>query len=264
MSVGAITDYIDVAQLVLYAFWIFFALLIIYIRREDKREGYPLESDRRGGVAVVGFPSPPAPKTFHLYHGGTSTVPREVDERPLAAEPAAKFPGAPFEPTGNPMQDGVGAAGYAMREEVTDLTSEGDIRIVPLRAADGFGIAPEDPDPRGMSVIDSKRNKSGTVVDLWLDHSDMLFRYLEVKPEDGSQNVLVPMMLAQVSDYHNAVKVVSVTADQVAAAPRPKSPDLVTLREEDQIAAYFAGGHLYANWKPQEPPQPQASPESNA
>ena len=43
---GAITQYIDVAQILLYAFWIFFAGLLIYLRREDKREGYPLESER--------------------------------------------------------------------------------------------------------------------------------------------------------------------------------------------------------------------------
>ena len=46
METGAITGYIDVAQLVLYAFWIFFVGLIFYLRREDKREGYPLVSDR--------------------------------------------------------------------------------------------------------------------------------------------------------------------------------------------------------------------------
>ncbi len=33
---GAITSYIDVAQVVLYAFWIFFAGLIFYLRREDR------------------------------------------------------------------------------------------------------------------------------------------------------------------------------------------------------------------------------------
>mgnify|MGYP000491222488 CR=1 FL=1 len=64
MGTGAITGYIDVAQLVLYAFWIFFAGLIIYLRREDKREGYPLESERSGSVTVQGFPAVPAPKTF--------------------------------------------------------------------------------------------------------------------------------------------------------------------------------------------------------
>ena len=50
MENGAITGSIDVAQVVLYVFWIFFAGLIFYLRREDKREGYPLVSDRAGGV----------------------------------------------------------------------------------------------------------------------------------------------------------------------------------------------------------------------
>ena len=60
---AAITGYIDVAQLVLYGFWIFFAGLIIYLRREDKREGYPLESDRSKRaprVPVVAWPRYPA------------------------------------------------------------------------------------------------------------------------------------------------------------------------------------------------------------
>ena len=56
MEKGAIVGTIDVAQVVLYAFWVFFIGLIIYLRREDKREGYPLVSDRRGGVQVIGFP----------------------------------------------------------------------------------------------------------------------------------------------------------------------------------------------------------------
>jgi photosynthetic reaction center H subunit len=62
MHSGAITSYIDVAQLTLYAFWIFFAGLILYLRREDKREGYPLESDRSQHGAhrrVQGFPPIP-------------------------------------------------------------------------------------------------------------------------------------------------------------------------------------------------------------
>ena len=46
MQTGAITSHIDVAQVALYAFWIFFAGLIFYLRSEDKREGYPLQSDR--------------------------------------------------------------------------------------------------------------------------------------------------------------------------------------------------------------------------
>jgi Photosynthetic reaction centre, H-chain N-terminal region len=59
MQVGEITGYIDVAQVTLYAFWVFFAGLIIYLRTEDKREGYPLESDRSGRVTVEGSASRP-------------------------------------------------------------------------------------------------------------------------------------------------------------------------------------------------------------
>ena len=46
LPTAALTGYIDVAQVTLYAFWLFFAGLIFYLRREDKREGYPLDSDR--------------------------------------------------------------------------------------------------------------------------------------------------------------------------------------------------------------------------
>lgn len=59
-----ITQYIDFAQLALYAFWVFFAGLIYYLRREDKREGYPLES-RRKRVRVQGWPPMPSEKFFY-------------------------------------------------------------------------------------------------------------------------------------------------------------------------------------------------------
>lgn len=57
------TEYFDLAQVALYAFWIFFFGLVYYLRREDKREGYPLMTDRPGVVAH-GFPRSPGPKSF--------------------------------------------------------------------------------------------------------------------------------------------------------------------------------------------------------
>src|SRR6516165_1964696 len=125
MQVGEITGYIDVAQVTLYAFWVFFVGLIIYLRTEDKREGYPLESDRSGRVTVEGFPPVPGPKTFHLSHGGSVTVPGARDTREIRAVPVAAWPGAPLDPTGNPMLDGVGPASYAMRADVPELTVHG-------------------------------------------------------------------------------------------------------------------------------------------
>lgn len=43
MYTGALTSHLDVAQIVLYAFWLFFAGLIIYLRREDKQVARVLE-----------------------------------------------------------------------------------------------------------------------------------------------------------------------------------------------------------------------------
>ena len=77
MESGSITPYIDVAQLVLYAFWIFFAGLIYYLHRENKREGYPLESDRSAHIKVQGWPAVPAPKTYRLADGETVQVPND-------------------------------------------------------------------------------------------------------------------------------------------------------------------------------------------
>ena len=78
---GQIVGSIDAAQVTLYVFWIFFAGLIIYLRREDKREGYPLESDRRGGVIVQGYPPTPRPKAFRMPNGETIWKPDGVKDR---------------------------------------------------------------------------------------------------------------------------------------------------------------------------------------
>ena len=45
MQVGAITGSVDLAQIVLYLFWIFFAGIIFYLVLEGHREGYPMESE---------------------------------------------------------------------------------------------------------------------------------------------------------------------------------------------------------------------------
>jgi len=60
--IGAITQYIDVAQVMLYLFWIFFGSLVIYLNRESKREGYPLDSGNPNDPDI-GLVSMPAPKT---------------------------------------------------------------------------------------------------------------------------------------------------------------------------------------------------------
>ena len=117
----------------LYAFWIFFAGLIFYLRREDKREGYPLESDRSGRITVEGFPPMPTPKIFRLPHGGTVLAPRVEGAADDHGTAGGTWPGAPLVPTGNPMLDGVGPAAWAARADTPDVTF--DEHAAPDRAA---------------------------------------------------------------------------------------------------------------------------------
>lgn len=60
-------NYIDLPTVLIWSFWLGFALLILYIRREDKREGYPLDSDREG-VTVQGFPAQPPAREVRVKH----------------------------------------------------------------------------------------------------------------------------------------------------------------------------------------------------
>jgi photosynthetic reaction center H subunit len=250
METGAITGHIDVAQVVLYAFWLLFAGLVFYLLREGKREGYPLVSDRTDGrVVVQGFPAMPEKKTFLLADGSTVVQPRPDNEPPLAAAPISSVPGSPLTPTGDPMQDGVGPAAYALRADEPERTfDDNSPKIVPLRAAPGFHIDADDPDPRGMDVVAADGQVVGTCRDVWVDKSEVILRYLEaeVTTPAGPRQVLVPMTLVTIDATRRKVKVVSVLARHFAAAPGLRSPEQITMREEDRISAYFGGGHMYA------------------
>ena len=247
MQIGAITGYIDVAQVTLYAFFIFFAGLVLYLRREDKREGYPLTPDRPEPRTVVeGFPPTPPAKRFILGHHGMR-VSREI-ERDVAALPTGPWPGAPLEPTGNPMEDGVGPASWAMRTDEPDVGfDDRKPKIVPLRVATDFFLAPEDPNPIGMPVIGGDRLKAGVIVDIWVDRSETIIRYLEAEIAGGTRRVLIPMNLARVIEGNRPqIRVASITSQQFAGVPTLRNPDEVTLREEDKIVGYYGGGTLYA------------------
>jgi photosynthetic reaction center H subunit len=252
MHTGAITNYIDVAQLVLYAFWIFFAGLLVYLHREDKREGYPLESDRSGRVKVVGFPAMPKPKVFVLEDGSRVLAPRTGQEIPIKARPSGPYPGAPLIPTGDPMLDAVGPAAYALRANHPDFTIDGSPMIVPLRVTNGYGVASKDPDPRGMGVFGADRARGGTIRELWVDRAEPQIRYLEVETNKGRM-VLLPINFAKIDAGRRRVNVRSILASQFELVPKIAGPDQITRREEDQIMAYYSSGNLYATAARSEP-----------
>jgi photosynthetic reaction center H subunit len=258
MGTGAITPYIDVAQIALYAFWIFFAGLIYYLHREDKREGYPLESDRSqrsgGRVQVQGWPRVPRPKTFRLRDGRVVMAPNfRGSAQPLGGSPSARHLGAPLEPNGDPMLAAVGPGSYSDRADLPDTTVDGEDRIVPLRAAPGFEVSGHDPDPRGLPVIGADGAVAGVVRELWIDRAEVLFRYLEVElpAQRGGRRVLLPVNFSRIGRRN--VKVRSILAAQFAQVPATHRPDTITLLEEDKVMAYFGGGTLYATPDRQEP-----------
>lgn len=247
MIKGAITTYLDVAQLVLYMFWIFFAGLIWYLVRENRREGYPMVSDR--GV-IGGWLPKPSPKTYLLANGGTMQAPAEDsgEEQPINAERLAGNDGSAYEPVGNPLTAGVGPGSWSARPDHADLDHEGHPKIRPLSLLPECGVSDRDPDPRGKALIDGHGEEAGTVVDLWLDVPEMNFRYLEaeVTGETGPVRVLVPMTFARVR-RDGTVHVHALLAHQFAGIPRLRSPGQVSLLEEEKITAYCGAGLLYAS-----------------
>jgi photosynthetic reaction center H subunit len=249
MGTGAITGYVDVAQLVLYAFWVFFFILIYWLQRESKREGYPMHTDRPGRDYVDGLLPLPKPKVYKLANGEEMLAPHTRDHAKveLAAIPVAPFPGAPLDPTGaNPMLDNIGPGSWTNRADHPEHTHTGDILIKRLADLPGFSLATQDRDPRGMSVLGADGQSGGVVRDVWIDQAEMVVRYLELETATGARKLL-PLNFARIG--RESVQVEAIMGGQFAHVPGTKLPTQVTSLEEEKIMAYFGAGTLYADPK---------------
>ncbi|WP_375257676.1 photosynthetic reaction center subunit H [Citreimonas sp.] len=248
-------DYIfgnlDLASISLWIFFLFFVGLVVWIQRENQREGYPLV-DEDGSQADAGsvFPNP-KDKTFILPHGrGEYTVPsKQPPERAgidAMLEATASSGGFPYIPTGNPLADGVGPASWANRRDEPELDGKGHPKIVPMAGLEGFAVA-AGRDPRGLPVVAGDGAIVGKIVDMWLDEPEQLVRFLEIEldPEFGDGTRLVPLTLARI--LRNQVKVHSIYGKHFAGVPQLKGANQITKLEEDKIAGYYGGGKLYAD-----------------
>ncbi|MEM7766384.1 MAG: photosynthetic reaction center subunit H [Pseudomonadota bacterium] len=260
MLTGEFVTGIDLVDILLALFVVFFLGLVLYLQREGMREGYPLESDdtlgRKDTATPVFYPQP---KTFKLMHGrGDLTYsygPR--DTRELALKRSAPWPGAPYVPTGDPMADGVGPASYAERADYPDLTLAGEPRIAPYRVSPGYTVPKEDADPRGMTVFGADGERAGEVVDLWVDRSEAILRYFEVAVDgtgDVPKRVLLPVPFAVKKGGRAAgIHVEAILAAHFAKVPVTKDETSITRLEEDRISGFYGGGKLYATAARQEP-----------
>lgn len=238
----------DLAQLALYLFWAFFAGLIYYLQTENMREGYPLVDDDGEPAANQGLFPVPDPKTFKLPHGrGDVVVPSVENEaaherKDLALARTSVTQGFPFEPTGDPMLDGVGPASWTPRRDAPELDGHGHPKLVPMKRTDKFAVS-AGRDPRGLPVQAADGGIVGEITDMWVDEPEQLVRYLEITLDAGGTRLL-PMTLCRVK--RDRVAVHSLHAAQFADVPQLASPNQVTLLEEEKICAYYCGGKLYA------------------
>jgi photosynthetic reaction center H subunit len=247
MEGGQIVGSLDFATLLFIVFVGFFIALVFYLRREDRREGYPLETDTGGQLEEPGALWYPTQKRMDLGNGEVALKPDgRRDPANDKMKRLAVWPGAPSEPVGDPMTAGVGPGAYTMRQDKPDLTHEGVPKIVPMRLLDGFDVAKGDPDPRGMEVLGDDGKPAGVISEIWVDRAEALVRYYEVELTDGARKVLLPFAFTNIKGKARKAHVNSILSTHFAGVPAHASPDQVTRLEEDRISAYYAGGMLYA------------------
>lgn len=254
-----LTPGIDIAQLTLYAFFLFFAGLVLYLLREGRREGYPVEEVEtgavRGNLTPLSFPEP---KVFHLPFGqGVRYAPPPGrDPVEIAARRIEPFPGAPYVPTGDPLVDGIGPAAYADRAKIPDLDMHGLPRLAPMTIVPDFRVARGDPGLVGWGIYGADDYRAGTISELWVDRAEKQIRYLQIDRDDAPVGVgplLAPMAMCKVDRRRRVVICDAIRADQFARVPRLERPDQITYYEEERVQGYFGGGYLYAFASRQEP-----------
>ena len=246
---------LDVALITFFAFVLFFIGLVVYLNRESRREGFPLEDDLSGRLHSPALFNDASPKTFKLPFGrgtrSTADYAREAVDLPVTRE---RFGGSPLRPTGNPLVDGIGPAAWANRANVPDLDAEGHPRIVPLSSTDALWIDGKDADPRGMAMIGVDGGLAGKVTDIWVDKAERIIRYLEVEIDGvAGQHVLVPMTMSSIDRRRIRIVCDALNAPQFAGAPAAPTTGSITFYEEERAQAYFGGGYLYATRDRQEP-----------
>ena len=245
----------DLASAAIWMFWIFFALLVYYLQTENMREGYPLEREDGNESASIGLFPTPKDKTFHLPHGrGDVSVPsgQNPERTKLAMEATSASAGSPYVPTGNPMLDGIGAAAWAPRRDVTELDAHGHDKIQPMSMLPEFAVS-AGRDPRGKAVVAGDGEVIGRIIDMWIDVPEQMVRYLTVdlNPEGTGQTRLIPINFCRIKN--DRVTVRSIFSGHFADVPTIATPEKVTLLEEEKIMAYYGGGTLYADPKRIEP-----------
>ena len=246
-----ITQHIDLAQLAFWAFFLFFVGLCLKLRKNDKREGYPMKESPFSSRHTEGFPLRDEAQTYILNEGGTTQAPHFYKGGAMSAEPLYPFPGTPLSPVGNPLLAGIGPGAWVMRNDAPMRTENGDLLLQPMRLLPEWTIDKPDADPRGMRVFDWRWREVGVVRDCWIDQGIKIIRLFEIEVASG--RVLVPIYHTAINEKAREMRVTALAADQFADIPRPAKPDVISAREDERLNAYFAAGNFYRGRLPLRP-----------
>ncbi|NCQ62841.1 MAG: hypothetical protein GW757_02775 [Alphaproteobacteria bacterium] len=242
---------LDVAILCVIAFVSFFLGLVVYLRREDKREGYPVEVAGMFGRVqrAEGFPAMPRPKLFYRPHDrGVIQAPRLEEPEPV--RPGQRLPpmAIPLDPGPDPLEEGIGAAAYTRnREELPDLDVEGEPKLISLNDNPEYYIPDGDPDPRGWVLLSADEKQVGQVHDLWFNRAEFFLRYYEVSINGAEGRRLVPAFFAEALPCDRVVRATTLVADDMRRTPVRADGTCITMREEDRLNGFYAGGLRFSS-----------------
>ena len=234
MPPASFTSTFDVAELAFYVFVLFFLALVFYLRREDKREGYPLEfgplRPRRPGDRA-GLPVPARAEEVHpaARAGGAGGTARARPFRHPRAR-ADNWPGAPLVPArrSDAGRRRIRLLRRALRRAGRHLRPARARRSCRCGRRRATTSPNDDPDPRGMEVVAPTAIVAGTVADVWIDRSETFVHFLEVDvaPFLGAQRprALVPIRLARIDAKRRRVTLKSVLARPDRGGARHQGP----------------------------------------
>jgi photosynthetic reaction center H subunit len=105
-----------------------------------------------------------------------------------------------------------------------------------------------------MTVLGGDGERGGSVIDVWMDTSEAIARYLEIAVPmagGGARNVLLPINFARIG--RDAVRVHAIYGEHFVQVPGTRDPQQVTMLEEEKIMAFYGAGLLYADPERAEP-----------
>ena len=238
---GAI-GHLDVAQIMLYAFFLFFAGL--HLVPAPGRPARRLSA----GIRRTAPSSPRLP--VHSLAQDLSPrrrLDRESAEfpgrqRPINAVKVEPWPGAPHRADRRPVAGRRRPGSWNVRPDFAYKTFDGHDVVAPMRVATNYAVADGGGNPIGFSVIGADGKVAGTIKDIWVDRAESMVSYYEIGLT-GGKSVLAPVHFCDVNFRARTVKITALTAEPVRRGAATEEPRRVTMQEEEKVAAVLRRRH---------------------